>query len=501
MAALLIAAYFATLGVLACLGLHRVHLVILARRAKKADRPDPPAPEAWPSVVVQLPIYNEAFVAERAIRAAARLEYPRDRLEVQVLDDSTDETTQIALRTAEELSRQGTEVSVVRRESRAGFKAGALAHGLERTKAELVAIFDADFVPRPGFLLELVPHLVADSGCGMVQARWAHLNRETSVLTRAQAILLDAHFGVEHEARSGSGRCFNFNGTAGIWRRRAIEEAGGWSEGTITEDLDLSYRAQLAGWRFSYLDQVLVPSELPESWSAFRTQQARWVRGSVETFRKHARAILSEKSWGLGKRFEAFVHLFGNFAYLLMALLAILLPLAVIIRDRLGWKVPGGELVLSGLDLGMLASGTLATIAFYLASMAWAKSGKGVDLAFALCLGAGMSLSNAVEVLRGLTSERSEFVRTPKRGDHALDRVRRTYRLVPRFTIASVEIAFAGYFAFGIGYALLRELWGAIPFLLLYFVGFSAIAIGTLRESRLRLSAERTVFATSDRRA
>lgn len=506
--ALLLTAYFATLGILALFGVHRLFLTAAAWRSRRRGEAPLPQVTSWPSVVVQLPIFNEAFVAERLLSSAAALDYPAERLEIQVLDDSTDETTAILARTRDALPPGGPKITLVRRPARVGFKAGALREGLLASDAELVAIFDADFVPTPDFLRRTVPHLVADPRCGLVQARWSHLNRGHSMLTRAQAILLDAHFGIEHEGRAARGACFNFNGTAGVWRRAAIESAGNWTDDTITEDLDLSYRAQMAGWSFRYLDAVLVPGELPETFSALRTQQARWVRGGIETLRKHWAGIWGRRDWSFSRRLEATIHLGSNLAYVLMALLAFLLPLAVVARDQLGWRVSGGEALLSGMDLTMLSAGTLAMLVFYSASIrlspdATAES-RTADLLSALCLGAGLSLTNARAALLGLTQSGAEFVRTPKRGTAPRTELLRAYRPSHQVLAALLELGAAMGYAIAIAYAIEAGLWAALPFLFLYFVGFAAIGGGTIYE-RLELRSLRTgaprSIVTSGRRA
>ncbi|MCB9652134.1 MAG: glycosyltransferase [Deltaproteobacteria bacterium] len=474
----LLATYFVVLGSLAALGLHRLWMAIVALSGR-GPRPATMVSGEHPPVLLQLPLYNEALVAERLLRAAAALEYP-GRLTIQVLDDSTDETRRVVDRVAAELAATGVDVQVVRRPDRAGYKAGALAYGLAETDHPLVAIFDADFVPEPDFLTRTVPALEADPEVGLVQARWGHLNRGSSLLTRAQAVFLDGHFAVEHQARAAVGHFFNFNGTAGVWRRAAIDAAGGWRAATITEDLDLSYRAQLAGWRFVYLDGVVTPAELPESWAAFRAQQARWVRGSVETARLLVGPVLRARL-PFGRRVDALIHLLHNFAYLWMATLATLLPAAVVLRDRLGWRVPGGQLLLSALDLGMLATGTCAMVLFY--GVAARRTGAGLlgwlDIPFALCVGAGMSLTNAAEVLAGLRSQGSEFVRTPKRGDGASGA---RYRAAVRWGRVGLELAYAAYYVAAVVYALQSGLLGALPFLIMYAVGFLAVSVGGLRE-------------------
>lgn len=498
MAAVLVS-YFAVLGVLAALGLYRLRLVAAACAHGAAPAPGLEDRD-WPSVLVQLPLFNERYVAERLLRAVARLDYPKEALRIQVLDDSTDETRWLVRRVVAELAQSGVPISVVSRVDRRGYKAGALGHGLAAAPdAELVAIFDADFVPASDFLRRTVPHLVADPSLGLVQARWGHLNRDTSWLTRAQAVFLDGHFGVEHPGRARCGMFFNFNGTAGVWRRRAIDDAGGWSSDTITEDLDLSYRAQLAGWRFAFVSDVEVPAELPEAPSAFRSQQARWVRGSIETARKHLPRIVRQPGLRLSQRVDAFVHLTNNFAYLFMAALAVLLPVAVVIRDRAGWRVYGGQPLLSGLDLLTLGLGTAAMLVFYAVGLA-RTGGLGVrrvpDVLFALCLGAGMSLANAKEVLRGLRSRESEFVRTPKFGG-ARREAAQTYAAVSVLRRVAPEASFSVYYLAALAYAVRFELWGAVPFLALYLIGFGALCSGAAREAWRRRAAAVMVPRTS----
>ena len=528
MAALTLVAYFGVLTLLALSGLHRLHLTFHALRGRRKDadaamRPDSgratavpdsaratavpdsaraaPVPgSAWPVVLVQLPMFNEAFVAERVIRAAAAMRYPSDRLKIQVLDDSTDSTVALVNRVVADLQAEGCPVEVVRRPDRVGFKAGALAYGIKKDDSEFVAIFDADFVPRPDFLQRLVPRLMADEALGLVQARWTHLNRDASLLTRAQGIFLDGHFSVEHAGRDAAGLFFNFNGTAGIWRRAAIEEAGGWRADTITEDLDLSYRAQLAGWRFQYEHDVVAPAELPESWAAFRSQQARWVRGSVETARLLVPQVVRARGLSLLQRSEALVHLTNNFAYLFMAALAVLLPVAVVLRDQLGWRVPGGQGLLSGLDVTMLIAGTFAMIVFYGVAAYRCRAGWRIgDLLYALCLGCGMSLANAVEVVRGFRSRRSEFVRTPKQGTaDGPTKARPQYRSKVKVDVLALELLMTVYYLAVTAYALYFALWGALPFVVMYLVGFFSVSVATALESTIRGQAPVSVSAGNE---
>src|SRR6266436_1205079 len=310
---LTLAAYFFVLIVLAIYGWHRYYLVYLYMRNRdKEPRPGPPL-DPLPVVTIQLPLYNEMYVAERLIEAVCRIDYPRDLLEIQVLDDSTDETRSIADRAVRRFAAQGTDIRYFHRADRSGYKAGALEAGLKVARGEFIGIFDADFIPTADFLTTLIPHF-HNPKVGMVQARWGHINQNYSLLTKIQAILLDGHFILEHGGRNRGGRFFNFNGTAGIWRREAIADAGGWQHDTLTEDLDLSYRAQMKGWRFVFLQDVVAPAEIPVEMNAFKSQQHRWAKGSVQTCKKLLPRILAS-DLPLAIKTEATFHLTANFAY------------------------------------------------------------------------------------------------------------------------------------------------------------------------------------------
>ncbi len=405
----LLALYYLVLGVLALYGLHRLHLVWVWLRTRGREVPLPADPPEWPRVTVQLPLYNELYVAERLIDAVCRLDYPCDRLEIQVLDDSTDETREVVAAAVRRHRARGVDVHHLHRTDRTGFKAGALEAGTRRAAGELLAVFDADFVPPSDFLRRTVPHF-QDPAIGMVQARWRHLNRGYSLLTRIQAMLLDGHFAIEHTARHRGGCFFNFNGTAGIWRGSAIEDAGGWEHDTLTEDLDLSYRAQLAGWRFLYLPDLGVPSELPVDAAGFKSQQHRWARGSIQTGRKLLWTILrAPVPWRV--KAEAFVHLTNNMSYPLMVLLSILVFPAMVARQDSGL----GEILV--IDLPLFLGATVSVLIFYTASQAALGHGwrrRLWDLPALMGLGIGLSVSNARAALGGLFRMGGTFVRTPK---------------------------------------------------------------------------------------
>ncbi|MCA9521577.1 MAG: glycosyltransferase family 2 protein, partial [Myxococcales bacterium] len=314
--------YFALLFLLSIYGAHRYYMAYLFYKHKK-DKPEPKAEfEQLPKVTIQLPMYNEMFVAERLIDATCAVRYPADRLEIQVLDDSTDETQQIARQAVERHRALGINIHYIHRTNRQGYKAGALQEGMEVAHGEFLAVFDADFVPQPDFLEKTIQYFTNDE-VGMVQVRWEHLNREFSLLTRAQSVLLDGHFMIEHTARNRSGRFFNFNGTAGIWRRTTIVDAGGWQHDTLTEDLDLSYRAQIEGWKFVYLNDVISPAEIPVEMNSFKSQQHRWAKGSIQTAKKLLPRIFASKRLPFKVKVEAFFHLTNNLAYLLMVLLSV----------------------------------------------------------------------------------------------------------------------------------------------------------------------------------
>jgi cellulose synthase/poly-beta-1,6-N-acetylglucosamine synthase-like glycosyltransferase len=461
-------AYFSVLAVLSLYGVHRYHLVYLyLKHRHQAPRPQSRFMEL-PAVTVQLPLYNEMYVAERLIRAVCAIDYPRHLLEIQVLDDSTDRTTAIVETVVEELRALGHDIHHVRRPNRAGFKAGALAHGLHTARGQFVAIFDADFVPQHDFLERSI-HFFTDPNVGMVQARWGHLNRDYSLLTRVQSIFLDGHFIIEHTARNRSGRFFNFNGTAGVWRRACIEAAGGWQHDTLTEDLDLSYRAQLGGWKFVFLPEVVSPAELPVDMNAFKSQQHRWAKGSIQTGRKLLREI-----WGsrlpLKVKMEAFFHLTSNGAYVLMIALAVLMFPSLLIRRHLEWTH------FLWIDLLLFASATLSISIFYLCSQreaqrSWLGALKYLPLLMAL--GIGLSVNNARAVVEALFNRESEFTRTPKygvvrRGPRAgawLYRGRRSL-----FTLA--EAALAAYFVAAAVYCLFQQMYVSLPFLMLFVGGY-----------------------------
>ncbi len=464
--------------VLSAFGAHRwVHAATLLTRRRPA-LPGPLA--ALRPVLVQIPIYNERHVAERVIAACAALDWPRDLLEIQVLDDSDDETVGIVDAAVICARDAGVTIGVVRRAARVGFKAGALRVGLQRSSAPLIAIFDADFVPEPDFLRRMVPSL-ADPGVGMAQARWGHLDAETSWLLRAQATLLDGHFVVEHAARAWSGCWFNFNGTAGIWRREAIEQAGGWHDDTLTEDLDLSYRAQLAGWRFVYRDDVVVPAELPSTMPAFRAQQRRWARGAMQTARKLLGRIWRSPA-PLRVRIEATAHLCANLAYPLVLVLALLGPL---VGADAG---PGWAAEVATWTWGVAAVGSFYALAVARSGAASAR--RFAELPIVLMVGLGMAVTQTRAVIEGLAGPVGSFVRTPKRGAAT-----RSAYAVPFDPVAVVELAVGAWSVVGLVRSLAAGSWAWVPFEAMLAGGSLLLGASSLRAST-RTNTTSAVSAT-----
>lgn len=365
----------------------------------------PPEPHEWPSVTVQLPVFNEKYVIERLIESVSNLDYPSSKLSIQVLDDSTDETTHLAASKVNDYRRRGVNISLHHRNDRTGYKAGALAAALPSAPGDLIAILDADFLPPNDFLRQVVPYLVADPQLGMVQTRWGHLNADYNLVTRAQAMLIDGHFVIEQTARSRSGLLFNFNGSGGVWRKACIIASGGWQADTLAEDLDLSYRAQLKGWRISYLPNVVIPAEIPPQISAFEKQQYRWARGAIQVLRKHFTKLSDGKQISWMQRLMAFLHLSGYLTHPLM--LIFLISSLPVVLDR-GHGLPYMPwLSLAGLG-GPLLFG-LSQVSVY---RDWFH--RLINLPILLCLGIGIAFSNTRAVIAGFRHEPGVFERTPK---------------------------------------------------------------------------------------
>ena len=470
----ILASYFFVLVILAVYGWHRYYVVYLYMKHKH----EVPVPKAHfddlPVVTIQLPLFNEMYVVDRLVDAVAAIDYPREKLEIQVLDDSTDETCAIAENAVRRHAAEGLDIKYIHRTDRSGYKAGALDAAMKVARGNFIAIFDADFIPRPDFLRATVHHFTDDK-VAMVQTRWGHLNEDYSLLTKIQAILLDAHFVLEHGSRNRGGCFFNFNGTAGIWRREAIEDGGGWQHDTLTEDLDLSYRTQLKGWQFVFLPGHVAPAELPVEMNAFKSQQHRWAKGSIQTFLKLMPRIL-QSDQPFKVKAEAFFHLSANFNYPLMCVLSVLMAPSMVIRYNMGWY----EMLL--IDIPLFFAATASVANFYMVCQrelyprTWTERLK--YLPFLMSIGIGLAVNNTRAVIEALMHKQSEFARTPKyriegggngpaSGEWMAKKYRQAVVVQPL-----VELALGLYFTATLVYALANGIYGTVPFLMLFQVGF-----------------------------
>ena len=476
--------YFTILIILSIYGIHRYCLVYLyVKHRGKAPKPQGRFAEL-PRVTIQLPIYNERYVVERLLEAVTRIEYPRDLLEIQVLDDSTDETRIVCSRLVSEYASAGHPISYHHRTNREGYKAGALAEGMKSATGEFIAIFDADFAPPPTILHEMI-HYFTDSQVAVVQGRWTWINRHYSNLSEIEAILLDGHFVIEHGGRNFSGRFFNFNGTAGMWRRVAIDEAGGWQHDTLTEDTDLSYRAQLKGWKFVYAPDIVCPSELPVEMNSFKTQQARWAKGLIQVAKKILPRVWRSHE-PLKIKVEATLHLTANIAYPLMVVFSVILLPAMIVRFYQGW------FQMLYLDLPLFLASTCSVSSFYMVAQRelYPKEWRGriKYIPFLMATGIGLAVSNTKAVLEAVVGKQTEFVRTPKyrletgeEGYEGKKYVRRRAGWIP-----IIELCLAGYFLFTTVYSFSMENYLTTPFLLLFFMGYSYMGTMSLFQTPLR---------------
>ncbi len=472
--------YFISLNILFLFGIHGLILLYYYRKTNAANHPNEQMPEIAPLVTIQLPIFNEKYVVARLIKSVCDIEYPRDRLEIQVLDDSTDDTRKIAADLVQRYASEGYDIVYINRGSRTGFKAGALKYGLETAKGEFVAIFDADFVPNKDFLLRTIPHF-NNPEIGMVQTRWEHLNEEYSFLTKAQALALDGHFVIEQQVRNKAGFFINFNGTAGIWRRECIYDAGNWEADTLTEDLDLSYRAQLKGWKFRFLNDVTSPAELPADINALKTQQFRWTKGAVETAIKILPKVLKSKL-PLKVKFECIVHLSSNIVFPFIIVVALLNIPLVIIKNTIG----GFDEYYSMMSIFVLAS--ISTFLFY----TYAQKALHLDwrqrlLLFPVFLAGsmGFAVNNSKAVIEALLGKKSAFARTPKEGIVGNKKAITTKSYFHRRISITVlfELLLALYYVAGIILSVVYLEIAAIPFQLLFLFGFGTVGYLSLRHA------------------
>lgn len=478
-----LSAYFTILTVLSVYGAHRLWMLWLYYKHKQ-DEPQPMGgPGYLPMVTVQLAIFNEMNVVERLVDSVVRMDWPKDKLEIQVLDDSTDETVKVAQAVCEKYAALGFDIAHLHRTDRTGFKAGALAAGLKTAKGEVVAMFDADFIPTEDFLRKAVPHF-ADPKIAFVQGCWAHLNRDFSLLTQVQAILLDGHFVFEHTARNRSNAFFNFSGTAGMWRVSAIADAGGWQHDTITEDADLSYRAQLKGWKGVYLKDLVVPAELPVDVNAFKSQQHRWAKGNAQVIRKLMKTIWKSDA-SLHTKLECWFHLSANCNYLLMVVLAIIMVPCMVLRAGTPWYVllstDGPFFLLNAVSVGLYFGLSQRELTD---NRGWSSRLKYIP--GLMSLGIGLGLNQAKAVLEGFFTDDKEFKRTPKLGVDANGKTlnKRAYK-VPKSLITFLELGFAVYYLAAVVVSVEMHKWASVPFLVLFFNGFAYMSLFSLMDIQL----------------
>jgi cellulose synthase/poly-beta-1,6-N-acetylglucosamine synthase-like glycosyltransferase len=440
----------------------------------------PPMPDELPKVTIQIPLFNEPVVAERLVRKICEIKYPIDKLEIQVLDDSTDNTQEILKAVVAEYAAKNFNIKYIHRVDRSGYKAGALKAGLEVAEGEFVAIFDADFLPNPDFLMKTVPHFM-NPEIGMVQTRWEHLNEEYSYLTKAQALALDGHFALEQEVRFKSGFFINFNGTAGIWRKSCIYDAGNWQPDTLTEDLDLSYRAQLKGWKFVYLNEVTSPAELPADINALKTQQFRWTKGAVETAKKLLPAVMKSK-FPLKVKIESFIHLTSNIVFPFIIIVA-LLNVPIVVLKNITTSYDNFYSLMSIFVLASISTFLFYTFAQKTIHLDWRKR----LLFFPLFLAGsmGFAVNNTKAVIEALIGKKSGFVRTPKAGiiGKSMNTVNQIKQKRKIHATAIFEILLALYFVIGMGISVYYLEIAALPFQFMFFLGFGSVGYLSLKEA------------------
>jgi len=471
--------YFISLSILFFYANHSLVMVYLYKKYKfKKPVWDKSITDNAPFVTIQLPIYNEYYVAQRVIEYACKLDYPKDKLEIQVLDDSTDGTIEITRKVVNEYKSQGYDIVHVHRCDRFGFKSGALRAGLDKAKGDFIAIFDADFIPDTQFLKMTLPHFV-DTKVGMVQTRWGHLNENYSWLTKAQAMGLDGHLMIEQTARNRAGFFINFNGTAGIWRKTAILDSGNWQDNTLTEDLDLSFRAQLKGWKSVFLNDIVSPAELPSDINSLKSQQFRWTKGSIETARKLLKEIW-KSSLSLKVKIESTIHLTNNIVYVFILLIS-LLNLPILFLKTVGYDTYFAIMGIFGLAF-------TGPFFFYLYSQKeiypdW----KGRMLLFPVFMSGsmGLSLNNSKAIFEGLFNRKSDFIRTPKY--HIIKpqdnwKGKKYHLSIPWLTFA--EMILALYCLAGVVFAFYVQEFAAIPFNIMFFVGYASISILSIKHYR-----------------
>lgn len=474
--------YVLSLSVLFVFGSHGFIMIYYYLKFQSRPHRDEQPLCEYPAVTIQLPVYNEMYVVGRLIDASCGIIYPREKLEIQILDDSTDETTHVVARIVEKYRKLGFDIKQIHRDNRAGFKAGALKEGLAVARGEYLAIFDADFVPKADFLLKTLPHFLADPRVGMVQTRWEHINSDYSMLTRTQAMALDGHFVIEQSVRNKAGLFINFNGTAGVWRKSCIEDAGNWQADTLTEDLDLSYRAQLRGWKFTYLNNVTSPAELPSEINALKSQQFRWTKGAIETARKILPVVWKSKLPTRVKVHATF-HLTNNLVFPFIVLAGVLNVPLVFIKHA-------GMYNEYFTFMSVFVFAFIGSFLFYLFSQKDVyKDWRRRLLLFPVFMAGsmGFAVNNSRAVVEGLFKRKSEFIRTPKysiknKGDSWTDK---SYAPVKISSTVIIEILLAIYCLFGVASSIYFLEIAAVPFQLLFFLGFTFVSVMSLKHAMI----------------
>jgi len=482
--------YTGALSFIFVYSLSQLHLVYLYRKAKRNNKlPKKQAIDkdyVFPMVTIQLPVYNELYVIERLIDAVAAFDWPKEKMEIQVLDDSNDETVELIAAKVKSLTDQGFDIQHVQREERTGYKAGALKYGTEIAKGEFIAIFDADFVPTTDFLKNSVPQFELNPKIGVVQTRWGHLNEKYSLLTKLQAFGLNTHFFVEQNGRSSAGHFLNFNGTAGVWRKSCIADAGGWKADTLTEDLDLSYRAQLKGWKIFYISEIVAPAELPVAMSAIKSQQYRWTKGAAETSKKLLPKVL-KSDLPFASKFHATFHLLNSVIFICIVLTAVLSVPVLFIRNL----TSGWELLINMSTVFLL--GYVFLIIFYWNGFKeekqsfWKTLKEFVPQIFMLLsVFLGLSIHNAIAVIEGFIGKKTPFVRTPKynvtnKSDSWKGNVYSKKKINP---LTILEALMSLYFIGGLGFAFYFNDFALLPFHILLSLGFMLVFYYTVRHSR-----------------
>lgn len=487
MQTLLLISYVFFLGFILLYSFMQLDLALKYRRARRKKKKfNEEYRGELPFITVQLPLYNELYVVERLIEQIAKFDWPQDRMEIQVLDDSTDESFELAARKIAEVKAKGLDIQHIKRPNREGFKAGALAYGLERAKGELIVIFDADFLPRPDMLKRVLPHF-NDPEVGVVQAKWEHLNEDHSLMTRLQAFALEAHFTVEQAGRNSAGHFMNFNGTAGVWRKECIIDAGGWQSDTLTEDLDLSYRAQLKGWKFKYLEEIGAPAELPAAMNALKTQQYRWTKGAAECAVKNLPKVLRKRGLGFGTKLHAIFHLMNSFVFICVLASALLSVPMLLAQDNYQ-----DNPILFQITL-VFGISTVFLAYFYWVSMVGQRKGSLKDLfvfllryPLFLAISMGLSLHNAIAVVEGYIGRKTPFIRTPKfnvrkAGDSIGGNKYLRRRVGP---ITLLELLLMLYFAGGALLAIILGEHAFLPFHILLSFGFGYVALSSFTQLR-----------------